>query len=196
MSKPSSDSPDRREYAYSLFKLLAATALLVWFTGWAVYLLIAAVFSGHIVFMAAGVGALVGLPLVLAFWGPILHGWRHSGPVVTLDTEGITDVRKKSDFIPWSDIARMDHGVGETAGFLCIHFRQTDRDREDAPRLFGLGYLLKRARSLGDWNVSLRLLSCRRREVLEAAERLRRKSVRRQVVELNKGNRNGWSGSL
>ncbi len=81
----------------------------------------------------------------------------------------MNDVRKTHDFIPWEDIGQIRLGVGETPSYLCFDFKKTDRTREDAPRLGGLGLLLKRARSLGDWNITLRL----------------------QIIEMNKANPNG-----
>jgi hypothetical protein len=40
------------------------------------------------------------------------------------------------------------------------------------------------------------MLSCRRTEVLRAAQRMRQKGLRQQIVEMNKHDRSGWSGTL
>ena len=188
---------DRIEIHYSPLVVLAATGLFVLALGWIGFWVIAGLFGGHFLLLLVGsIALLVGMPMVLSFAPAIVHPWLHKGPVLTLDSQGVTDVRKKCSFIPWADIGLIKLGVGETASFLCFEFRRPDRQRQDLPRLGALGALLNRFRSTSDWNVTLRLLACRKREVLKAACRLHQQSIRQQVVERNKGKGTGWSGTL
>ena len=197
MHKPRSRTTDTLQIHYSPFVRMAATALLALVAGWVGYLAFVGLFSGHVLLLLFGAFAfVVGLGLLLPFVGPVLHAWGHKGPVLTLDQTGITDVRKTCSYIPWSDVGLINLGVGERASFLCIEFRRPDREREDAPRLLGLGRILKLASSLSDWNVSLRMLACNKQEVLAAARRLHQRSIRQQVVALNRGSSHGWSGTL
>jgi len=198
MAKPRSQgSDDRVELFYSAPILIAATIAVVYVIGWIGFWMFAGLASGHI--LAQMIGALAFLfllPLVLPFALAVVRAWGHKGPVVTMDATGITDVRKKCAFIPWKDVELVKLGVGNTASTLCIEFREPDREREDGPVFFWVGRFMKRWRALGDWNVSLRMLSCRRMDVLRAAQRMRQKGLRQRIVEMNKHNRNGWSGTL
>lgn len=198
MARPRSPaSDDRVEIFYSAPILIVATLGVVYVAGWIGFWMIAGLLSGHILAQVIGAAALlVILPLLLPFLMAIVRAWRHKGPVVTMDATGITDVRKKCQFIPWADVDVVKLGVGNTASYLCIEFRKPDREREDGPVFFWFGAALKRWRALGDWNVSLRMLSCRRMDVLRAAQRMRQKGLREQIVEMNRRNRNGWSGTL
>jgi hypothetical protein len=178
---------ERIEIHYSLVVVIFATVLFAWVAGAIIFWAIMGFFSGHVLGVLFGAAAtLVGVPMLLPFASSIIHSWRHKGPVVTMDIEGVADVRKKHSFIPWRDIAHINLGAGNTASFLCFDFRQADRQRQDLPNLGPLGTILARARWLGDWNISLRMLTCNRRELLRAARRLRQESIRRQVVELNR----------
>lgn len=185
------------ELFYSAPILIVATIGVVYVAGWIGFWMYAGLASGHILaqFMGAAV-FLVMLPLLVPFLRAVVRAWRHSGPVVILDATGITDVRKKCEFIPWTDVELVKLGFGTTASDLCIEFRKRDPEREDGPVFSWVGRFVKRSRALGDWNVSLRMLSCRRVEVLRAAQRMRQRGLRQQIVELNKDNRSGWSGTL
>jgi hypothetical protein len=190
-------SDDRVELFYSAPILIVATIAVVYVAGWVVFWMYAGLASGHILAQFIGAAAfLVMLPLLMPFVLAVVRAWRHKGPVVTMDATGITDVRKKCQFIPWTDVDVVKLGLGNTASDLCIEFRKRDPEREDGPVLSWIGWLFKRSRALGDWNVSLRMLSCRRVEVLRAAQRMRQKGLRQQIVEMNKHDRNGWSGTL
>jgi hypothetical protein len=190
-------SDDRVELFYSAPILIVATIAVVYVAGWIGFWMFAGLASGHILAQVIGAAALlVMLPLLMPFVLAVVRAWRHKGPVVTMDAMGITDVRKKCAFIPWTDVDVVKLGLGNTAADLCIEFRKPDREREDGPVFFWFGAALKRSRALGDWNVSLRMLSCRRMDVLRAAQRMRQKGIRQQIVELNKDNRSGWSGTL
>jgi hypothetical protein len=198
MAKPRSQgSDDTMEIFYSAPIVIAATAIVLFFAGWIGFWILAGLYSGH--YLAQIIGALAFLfllPMLLPFVADVARAWQHKGPVVILDAAGITDVRKKCPFIPWTDVDLVKLGVGNTAQYLCVEFREPDREREDAPVVFGIGSLLKRARAVGDWNVSLRLLSCRRLEVLRIAQAMRQRGLRQQLVEMNGAGRNGWSGTL
>lgn len=198
MAKPRpKDSDDRVEIFYSAPILILATLAVVYVAGWIGFWMFAGLASGHILAQIIGAAAfLVMLPLLLPFLMAVVRAWRHKGPVVILDATGITDVRKTCAFIPWTDVELVKLGVGNTASTLCIEFRKPDPEREDGPVFFWLGRFMKRWRALGDWNVSLRMLSCRRMEVLRTAQRMRQKGLRQQIVEMNRHNRNGWSGTL
>ena len=163
--------------------------------------LVAGVFSGHIlaVAVAVAVGAAATLvlgPILLSLLSAVIHPWRHKGPVLTLDEDGITDVRKKVSFIPWCDIGSIDLGIGESAAYLCVEFRRPDRQRQDLRSLGPMGTILNRTQSLSDWNVTLRMLACKKQDLLRSARRLHQQDLRRQVVALNKGKGSGWSGQL
>lgn len=189
------------ELVYSWVPTLAASVVLALAGGWLVYLGYAGLAIGHALGWVVTAGALAFSPLVLMFVGPVLHAWRHLGPVVTLDERGVTDIRKAHPFIPWSDIGQIDLGYGESASYLCFEFRRPDRQREDPPVAFFLGNVFKRLQALSDWNISLRLLACRKAEVLQQARRLHQQALRQQVVRMNRSSNanpdtKGWSGSL
>jgi len=195
-AKPAFDEP--LELHYSWFQTLWSTALWAFFAGWAIYLPLVGLLSGHMVLAMAGLLALaVGGPLLLSFVGPLLHAWTHKAPVVTLDARGVTDLRKKNaSFIPWQDVGQISLGAGETARFLCFEFRRPDRERADPPPGWLAGGLLKRVRFLSDWNVNLGPLACRKLDVLRRAQRLHQQELRQRVVRMNQHNQQGWSGSL
>lgn len=185
---------DRVEIHYSWLAVSGATTLWLLFGVWMVYWIVLA-FSGHLLLLVVGVcAALVGAPVLLTFLSTVVHPWKHRGPVVTFDADGVTDVRKAQSFLPWDDVGQVELGAGNRASFLCFEFRRPDRRREDPPRLGPLGIVLKRAMTLSDWNISLRMLACSKREALAAARRFHQLSVRRQVVERNKDR--SWSGTL
>ncbi|KPF43321.1 hypothetical protein IP87_17320 [beta proteobacterium AAP121] len=183
--------------------MVSASALFGWFAGWLIFWAHLAVFSGNVWLIVAGGVAVIFLgPLLLSLLPSVLHPWLHRGPVVILDAEGVTDLRKKSAnrSIAWSDVGQVQLGSGETSSCLAFEFRRPNREKQDGAVVGGLAVFLNRARLLSDWNISLRMLSCSKQEVLKAATRLHQQSVRRQVVERNKGrsagSNNGWSGTL
>lgn len=198
-----SANPNRIEIHYSRFWTGLASLLFLWFVGFNLFWL-RGLFSGHLVGVVLGIGAFIALPLILMLFLPtLLHAWTHRAPVVVLDADGVTDVRKKVSHIPWGDIASVELGSGENgAGILAFAFRRADRQRQDLGPAGPLGVLFNRAQTLSDWNVSLRLLSCNSQKVLEQAERLRQQAIRREVVQINRARRSagdpyqGWSGRL
>jgi hypothetical protein len=195
--RTTADRPHTIELHYSQFTLLLASAILALVSVWVLFWIVVGLASGRSIAFVVGLLAfLFGLPMLLALSPSLVRAWRQKGAVVVLNAEGVLDVRKKVDFIPWSDIGQVSLGVGNNAHFLCFEFRKADPQRQDSGNLGWLGTALNRSRSLSDWNVSLRLLACRKLEVLKAAQRMHQQSVRQQVIELNKGRSNGWSGSL
>lgn len=185
----------RIEVHYAPLTCIAAAAAFLVVSAWGGYWLAAGLFSGHwLALLMAAVVLLVLMPVLLAFLPAVIHPWRHRGPVLILDETGVTDLRKKVSFIPWSDIASIGLGSGETAAFLCFAFKRTDRSREDPPRIGPLGKLTTRVRFLSAWNVSLRMLRCDRHELLAAARRLRQISIRQQIVALNANSKAGPIG--
>lgn len=198
MARPRSQgSDDKVEIFYSAPILIVATFIVAFFACHVAFWTYAGLIGGHFLMqLMGGLTFFFLLPMLLPFVMAVVRAWRHKGPVVTIDATGITDVRKKCEFIPWVDVDLVKLGVGNTASFLCIEFRKPDPEREDGPVFSWVGRFMKRWRALGDWNVSLRMLSCRRLEVLHAAQRLRQKGLRQQIVEMNRHNRNGWSGTL
>jgi hypothetical protein len=164
---PGSDHQQLVELHYSRVIVLIASAVFASAVAFTAFWVLIGLDSGRSFALLVGLLALAfGLPMLIAFAPPLVRAWTHKGAVVVLNADGVADARKKVTFIPWSDIGQVSLGVGNNA------------------------------HSLGDWNVSLRLLVCRKREVLKVAQRMHQRSVRRQVVALNEGRANGWSGSL
>lgn len=198
---PLPSPPQCLEIGYSTFVLLVASALYLLALGNCAFWLLGLV-SGHPLGILVGLGAIAGVLLLLMFLPTFALAWTHRGPVVRLDSDGVTDLRKRTPHIPWSDIARVQLGTGQHAATLCFSFRRPDSQRQDTPLPGPLGTLLSRFRGLGDWNVSLRLLACRRMEVLRSAEALRRAHIRRCIEAADRQRvaaddpQRGWSGQL
>ena len=187
----------RIEIHYSPWVYMPATVLFLGTAGWLCFWLVASLVSGHILALAVGgVAVFVLGPVLLSFLPAVVHPWRHRGPVVVLDEDGITDVRQQVSFLPWSDVRSIHLGVGESAAWLCFEFRRADRSRQELGSLGRLGSFLSRTRSLSDWNVTLRMLACNKDDLLRSARRLHQLQVRRSVVALNDRPNSGWSGSL
>ena len=73
-------------------------------------------------------------------------------------------------------------------------FASTARAR--TPSFFLARFFVRKLLFLGDWHVDLRPLKCRTADVLRAARTLRQQAIRQQVVRLNAGRSDGWSGTL
>jgi len=193
----SAGAGERLEIPYSRALVLVSAVFVAIVFVWLLYWTVLGLASGHIVLMLVGAGAgIVGIPMVMAAAVPVLRALQHRGPVLIMDEDGVTDIRKKASFIPWSNVGKIGLGIGETASFLCFEFRRPDRERQDLPVLGPMGVLFNRVRALSDWNVSLRLLACRKGRTLTAARRLHARSVRKLVRERNKPATDGWSGTL
>lgn len=196
-TKAGSAAVVRAEYFYSWPKVMIATAMVLFFVGVVAFWTVLGLWGDHFLFAIVGtIAFFVLLPLLLPFVRAVVFAWMHKGPVVVIDTRGIRDLRKKVDFIPWTDIVRVELGVGETAPFLGVHFDRRDPAREDAPRAGLLGFLIKRFQGLADWNVSLRMLACRRAEVENTANRLRRTGLRDRLAAQPRRTTQDWSGTL
>lgn len=194
---PPPDAPTKLELHYSALRVVALTAGVILVLGWTAYWVVAGIVSRHFLAVIVGVGAFVISVLVVSSTlGALVHAWRHRGPVVVIDLEGIRDMRKRVEFIPWSDVKEVRLGAGETASILCFNFRQPDKKRADGPPSRIVQVFWRTYRFIGDWNVSLRLLSCRRFDVLKRTVALQRQAMLRRVAELNRDNKNGWSGTL
>lgn len=202
-STPGATERSAIQIFYSPFMMVGASALFVWFAGWLVFWAYSAVFSGNVWLMVTGgVTGIVFGPLLLTLRPSVLHPWMHRGLVVILDAKGVTDLRKKgrNRSIAWSDVGQVELGSGNMASYLAFEFRRPDREKQDGAAAGGLAVLFNRALLLSDWNISLRLLSCSRHEVLKEARRLHQQDVRRHVVALNKSQStspdHGWTGQL
>lgn len=189
---------EKIELFYSPVIVFLAVAFFLLAAGWVGFWTIVAIFDSRfsLTFIVGSIAAFFGIPILLSFLPAVLHPFMHKGCVVTLDIDGVTDARKKNSFVPWSKVAHIRLGVGETASILCFDFRSPDRGLQDLPRLGTLGVLANKLSGTGDWNTSLRLLACSKQDVLKSARRLRQESIRRQIVKLNAGRNLGWSGSL
>lgn len=177
--------------------VLASAAFVAIVFGCLLYWTVLGLASGHIVLMLVGGAAgVVGIPMTMAAAVPVFRALQHRGAVLIMDEDGVTDLRKKASFIPWSNVGKIGLGIGETAAYLCFEFRRPDRERQDLPALGPLGSLLNRVRALSDWNVSLRLLACSKVKTLAAARRVHARSIRKLVRERNKSAKDGWSGTL
>jgi hypothetical protein len=178
----------------AVFVLLFNLAIVLWVA----YLLIAGLFGGDFVLLLSGAASsLVAIPLV---WLHVTEPIRAFGPrqvVVTLDANGITDVRKQDSFLAWDDVRRIRlGGMQQTRSYLIFELRDQveAKDRVGVPasaKLFARRLVL-----LGDWHVNLRPLMCNSAEVLKMAERLRLAALRRQGNAMNPDATQGWSGQL
>lgn len=172
------------EYVYSRPMVLAATALWLYFTGTAVYWIFAGLLSGHALALAAVLAAVPCLLLLLPFLPVLLHAWRHHGPVIVIDIEGIRDVRKHPEFVPWEDIGHVQRGIGQTAHLLCITFRHSRQDHPIISGWRGFRRLTLWLQGRGEWNISTRLIACRTADVLETARDYRKWHIRRRVLAM------------
>jgi hypothetical protein len=142
--------------------------------------------------LTSGPGALLGvlglavlLPIYAWLLRYVLRALRPGPAIVTLDEHGITDTRQSVSFVPWDDVERVRLGAGDKSHYLCIEFKSAEIAKRytRAPTWWTVWWRL--AESMGDWNVSLLTLRCRRAEVLKYAESCRRAAIRRRVVQLN-----------
>jgi hypothetical protein len=165
--------------------------------GWVGFIALLGLLSRHIVIGITGALALiVFVPMLSPLLVACVKALRERDPVVTLDDLGVTDTRLDPSFVAWADVGRIELGVGHTGSILGIEFRDRAVTREHIGPLARLRTVLRRTRWLGDWNVDLRLLSCKPARVLADAQRLHRESIRQRIVELNRDRPAGWSGSL
>lgn len=163
---------------------------------WIAYLLVAGLVGGHLVLLLTGVAVVfvAGPVIALHIREPIRALTRESA-IVTLDIQGVTDVRQKVPFVAWEDVGQISLGTrSQTRAYLIFDFRHPPAAR--GPSQSHLRFFARFALSLGDWHVNLRPLKCNTAEVLRAARRLHQQAIRNQVVAKNGGSTQGWSGQL
>ncbi len=133
-----------------------------------------------------GIGALAILgPIYLLLLRYVLRALLSAEPVVTLNELGVTDTRQRVDSVAWDDVQRVRLGMGNRAHTLCLELKPAAVSRYTrAPG--GWRLLMRYVETLGDWNVNLMPLRCKRTEVLAAAEALRKAAIRRRVEQLNR----------
>mgnify|MGYP003398980659 CR=1 FL=1 len=99
--------------------------------------------------------------------------------------------------VAWDDVGELSlGGLSQTRGYLIFEFRTASTARARAPSFFLARFFVRKLLFLGDWHVDLRPLKCRTADVLQAARTLRQQAIRQQVVRLNAGRSDGWSGTL
>lgn len=156
-----------------------------------------AIYVGFMV-IAAGV-AVITLPvafIMLLFVAPFFIGiflgqmksllWQ--GPVLVIDDTGITDLRERHSFVPWSDIEKIYLSRRRGPLVLCVNFRNADTIRRQLTRPFLLKLLFSKANFEGDWNLKLGALRCKHKEVLRVAKGYHSRSTRekfRKAIGLN-----------
>ncbi|MCU0869307.1 MAG: hypothetical protein MUF30_06815 [Burkholderiales bacterium] len=101
--------------------------------------------------------------------------WR--GPALELDHDGITDHRAEPPFVAWTDTREVFLGRQNTRLVLSVNFR-TDAIAADYPRLLSPFAIVRKFFGMaGQWNLRLGYLACKPREVIAAAEALRRHAL-------------------
>jgi hypothetical protein len=160
--------------------------------GW---LALAALLSGHLALVMAGVIALAGLVVFVVPYVPeTVRALRGDEPVVTFDADGVRDVRNEPPAVAWEDVSSIDLGLRRSTHHLLIFtLRDTSPVRGREGRAQRLGRTLA---GHGDWHVNLRRLRCGRQQALETARRFHREAIRRRVVATGGGPDRGWSGRL
>jgi hypothetical protein len=94
---------------------------------------------------------------------------RWEGPVVVLDSDGITDYRQGDDPVPWTDVIRAELGANEALTFLTLRFRTAAlAKRYMGTKNFYWSWLNDWFMA-GRWRTCLTPLAFRRREILERA---------------------------
>lgn len=171
---------------YSRPKALLALCLVVLLAGsfgYHLFLLASYVSASSSPAVLAALAATLAIAVALPFVAGPVRALRHAGPVVVLDAQGITDIRRAPDFIPWLDVSSITIGFYvPTRRWLVfqIHARAAGRLRTSTmARLRGF---LRRGILLGDWHANLQPLDARVVEVLDVAERLRLDARRRDAA--------------
>ena len=191
-------NPNPIRLYYSKARAAVVLVLVTACVTWVGYLALVGLLVGHVVLLLAGVLLLVVVvTLAIAFARESARALTHRGPVVIMDERGITDTRQKSPFVAWDDVGEISlGGLSQTRGYLIFEFRTASTARAHTPSFFLARFFVRKALFLGDWHVDLRPLKCRTADVLRAARTLRQQALRRQVVRLNAGRSDGWSGTL
>lgn len=178
-------APPPLELFYSRGIAISMIAVALILGGYALFMLIAAAHT----FLLWPIALLLGVMLIPMLCLPLIAGWRAlrwEGPVLILDEDGITDHRKRDNFVPWKDIGEvnMNRPMGEM--LLSVEFtdRETARKYVRNPLL-----LISIVRYLWFWghrNHSITLLKCRPIELIDTTRALRQHSIRVRVREANR----------
>ena len=194
---PSAKDPEPLHLYYSRPLAFLAMGLILTIGLWLVYIFVAGLFSPNIALMIAGGASILFIGPVLAYHAAEpLRAFTRRDPVVTLDAEGITDRRQKAgSFLSWDEVGKIWLGYhSQTRSYLIFEYRNAA-----VATTRGQGHgkaFLRRALTLGDWHVNLRLLACKPADVLRAAKRFQQTAVRREIVKKNGPSSQGWTGSL
>ena len=129
-------------------------------------------------------GMAVLLPVYLWLYRYVYIALTQREAVVTLDAHGITDTRKRIEFVHWQDVRQVRLGIGSRSQYLCLElkpaavpgYRRGPAAWHEFWRFFT---------SQGDWDVYLLTLSGSRIEVWKSAEALRKAAIQARVRELN-----------
>jgi hypothetical protein len=191
-------NPNPIRLYYSKARAAVVLVLLTACVTWVGYLALAGLLTGHVVLLLSSLLMLaVVVPLAIAFARESARALTHRGPVVIMDARGITDTRQKVPFVAWDDVGELSlGGLSQTRGYLIFEFRTASTARARTPSFFLARFFVRKLLFLGDWHVDLRPLQCRPADVLRAARTLRQQAIRLQVVRLNAGRPDGWSGTL
>lgn len=193
---PPTQAPEPLHLYYSRPLAFLAVGLLLAIALWLAYVFVAGLFSPNLVLTMAGGGGLLFIGPILVYHAiEPLRACTRRDPVVTLDAEGITDRRQKGSFLGWDDVGQIWLGYqSQTRSHLIFEYRNAA-----VAKSRGQGHgkaFFRRALTLGDWNVNLRLLACKPADVLRVAKRFQQAAVRREIVKKNGPSSQGWTGSL
>jgi hypothetical protein len=181
-----SESPHLHEVVeipYSRVRAMVFLFALLGFAGWLAYWTIVLLTSWHATLQRIAVpSAIVVLLIHLLPARRLLRAWLHQGPVVTMDADGVRDVRQSHEFVEWKDIEDVALGYGASSHFLCFTIRDSVRERGGAPGRSALLTLFRRLHGVGDWNVDLRLLAGGRYRIWQKAKQMRQLGIRQHVL--------------
>ena len=94
---------------------------------------------------------------------------RWEGPVVVLDSTGITDYRLSDDAVPWRYVLSAHLGANDAFTFLTLRFRSTELAKRYMGRSRFYGSWLGNWFMMGQWRTCLTPLAFKRSEVLRRA---------------------------
>lgn len=98
-----------------------------------------------------------------------IRALRWHGPVVVLDSFGITDYRQSDDAVPWKYVLGAQLGANDAFTFLTLRFRSVEQaKRYMGTRKFYQSWLDDWFMA-GQWRTCLTPLAFKRREVLQRA---------------------------
>ena len=171
---------------YSRPKALLALCLVLLLAGsfgYHLFLLASYVSATSSPAVLAALAAALAVSLALPFVAGPIRALRHAGPVVVLDAQGITDIRRAPDFIPWLDVSSITIGFYvPTRRWLVFQLHARAAERLRTSRMARTRGFLRRCLLLGDWHANLQPLDARVGDIREAAERLRLEARRRDAA--------------